>query len=370
MALFVYFGTILCVSLEIDNPFLNYSFLKKSKLFILLIPGMGSKITFVLNRNHYSYHFLKGGIFLNYILKSWLLVVILILSACGSTSEPQEKKKEGVLDISTTVYPLEDFTKKIGGEYVNVHSIYPAGADEHTFEPSQKDMMNMADGDIFFYIGMGLEGFVEKSKSILENQDVVVVPVSKDIKLPAESDEGKTEEHDHDHNPHIWLDPVYSKQIAQTIADTLSKEMPEHKKEFQSNLAQLTKELDSLDQDFAKMAEDAPKKTFFVSHAAYSYWADRYDLKQEAIAGLNTADEPSQQELKKIIEKGKKENVQYVLFEQNVSSRLTEVVQSELGAKALTLHNLSVLTEEDRKNNEDYFSLMERNIDTLRKALE
>jgi zinc transport system substrate-binding protein len=33
------------------------------------------------------------------------------------------------------------------------------------------------------------------------------------------------------------------------------------------------------------------------------------------------------------------------------------------------LHNLGVLTTDDLKNNENYFSLMEYNIETLQKAL-
>ena len=311
---------------------------------------------------------------MNYIRMSLLLLLILVLSACGADSGQDADKKNDTLEVYTTVYPLEDFTKKIGGDYVDVESIYPPGADEHTFEPSQKDMMKMADGDVFLYVGMGLEGFVEKSKSILENEDVVVVPTSKGIEVP--HDEKGAEEdshgdgHHHDVDPHIWLDPVYSKEMAKNIADTLSKEMPEHKDEFQANLEALTKDLDELDNEFRSMADNAPKKTFYVSHSAYSYWEERYGLHQEAIAGLNTADEPSQQELKKIIEQGKKDNVHYILFEQNVSSRLTEVVQNELGAKSLTLHNLSVLTAEDRKKDEDYFSLMKRNIHTMKQALQ
>ncbi|WP_230980961.1 metal ABC transporter substrate-binding protein [Rossellomorea arthrocnemi] len=309
---------------------------------------------------------------MNYIRLGSLLLLILVLSACGADSGQGDGKKKDILEIYTTVYPLEDFTKKIGGEYVNVESIYPPGADEHTFEPSQKDMMKMADGDIFLYVGMGLEGFVEDSKSLLENEDVVVVPASKGIEVhhKESADEHDHDGHNHDVDPHIWLDPVYSKAMATNIADTLSKELPEHKEEFQANLEALTRELDELDSEFKDMADHAPKKTFYVSHAAYSYWEERYGLHQEAIAGLNTADEPSQQELKKIIEKGKEDNVQYILFEQNVSSRLTEVVQNELGAKSLTLHNLSVLTDEDRKKDEDYFSLMKRNIDTLKQALQ
>jgi zinc transport system substrate-binding protein len=325
---------------------------------------------------------------LNYIRKSWLLLIVLFLSACGAASD-ENGEKDGKLDVYTTVYPIEDFTKKIGGEHVEVQSIYPPGADEHTFEPSQKDMIKMADGEIFFYVGMGLEGFVEKSKTILENEDVKVVPVSKDIEVEHEEaghdeeehagdDHGHTEdehaegdhEHHHDVDPHIWLNPEYSKHMAEVIAETLSKTMPEHKEEFQSNLKDLNVDLDALDADFKKMAETAPNKTFYVSHAAYSYWEERYGLHQEAIAGLNTSDEPSQQELKKIIDQAKKDDVQYILFEQNVSSRLTEVVQKELGAKSLHLHNLSVLTEEDRDENDDYFSLMRQNIETLKKALQ
>jgi zinc transport system substrate-binding protein len=324
---------------------------------------------------------------LNYIRKSWLLLIILFLSACGAASD-EKGAKDGKLDVYTTVYPIEDFTKKIGGEHVEVHSIYPPGADEHTFEPSQKDMIKMADGDVFFYVGMGLEGFVEKSKTILENEDVKVVPVSKGIDIEheengheeehAEDEHGHTEDkhaegdhgHEHDVDPHIWLNPEYSKHMAEVIAETLSKEMPEHKDEFQSNLKNLNGELDALDAEFEKMATTAPNKTFYVSHAAYSYWEERYGIHQEAIAGLNTSDEPSQQELKKIIDQAKKDDVQYILFEQNVSSRLTEVVQKELGAKSLHLHNLSVLTEKDRDENEDYFSLMRQNIETLKKALQ
>ncbi|NQD67988.1 zinc ABC transporter solute-binding protein [Bacillus haikouensis] len=320
--------------------------------------------------------------------KSWLLLIVLFLSACGAASD-ENGEKDGKLDVYTTVYPIKDFTKKIGGEHVEVQSIYPPGADEHTFEPSQKDMIKMADGEIFFYVGMGLEGFVEKSKTILENEDVKVVPVSKDIEVEHEEaghdeeehagdDHGHTEDehaegdhgHHHDVDPHIWLNPEYSKHMAEVIAETLSKTMPEHKEEFQSNLKDLNGDLDALDADFKKMAETAPNKTFYVSHAAYSYWEERYGLHQEAIAGLNTSDEPSQQELKKIIDQAKKDDVQYILFEQNVSSRLTEVVQKELGAKSLHLHNLSVLTEEDRDEDDDYFSLMRQNIETLKKALQ
>ena len=65
----------------------------------------------------------------------------------------------------------------------------------------------------------------------------------------------------------------------------------------------------------------------------------------------------------------KKEKIEYIFFEQNVSSNLTTIILNELGAETLTLHNLSVLTKEDIKNEEDYFTLMRQNIEALKQAL-
>ncbi|MBO1914732.1 zinc ABC transporter substrate-binding protein, partial [Microvirga sp. 3-52] len=86
-------------------------------------------------------------------------------------------------------------------------------------------------------------------------------------------------------------------------------------------------------------------------------------------AGLNSQSEPSQKQLASLVEDAKANNIKYILFEQNVSSKLTDVIRKEIGAESLMLHNLGVLTTEDIKNNEDYFSLMEYNIQTLKTAL-
>ena len=141
------------------------------------------------------------------------------------------------------------------------------------------------------------------------------------------------------------------------------------KDEFEKNFEQLKVELVELDSKFKEMASNVPSKTFFVSHASFGYLADSYGLEQVAIAGLNSQSEPSQKQLAQIVKEAKDHNIHYVLFEQNVSSKLTDVVRKEIGAESLMLHNLGVLTVDDVKNNEDYFTLMEQNIETLKKAL-
>ena len=319
------------------------------------------------------------------------LLTMLLLAACANkdTNKEQPTNDSGKLAVYTTVYPLQYFTERIGGEYVEVKSIYPPGADEHTFDPTQKDMMALADSDLFFYIGLGLEGFVENAEKTLKNEHVEMVATAEGISEEMlgeghdheddghdeEGHEHENESHDeagHDHgalDPHVWMSPKLSVELATSIKNSLIDKAPEMAAEFEKNFEQLNAELVELDGQFKEMASSVPSKTFFVSHAAFGYIADPYGLEQVAIAGLNSQSEPSQKQLATLVKQAQELDVHYILFEQNISSKPTEVIRKEIGAEALTLHNLGVLTVDDVKNNEDYFSLMERNIETLRIAL-
>lgn len=307
------------------------------------------------------------------IILSVFLPLSILLSAC--TNE-QTVKKKGQLQIYTTVYPLQYFSEQIGGKYVHVNTIYPPGSDEHTFEPSQKDMMNLADSDLFFYIGLGLEGFVEKAKETLKNQHVTMVPVAEKLQLPQDSSY-KKEDHDHDQdhdshgdiNPHVWLDPLYAKEMAGVIRDQLSKKMPKQKAYFNQNYQKLAVKLDELNRQFASTISKAKHKQIIVTHAAFGYWENRYGLEQISISGLSTTNEPTQKALEKIISLADREGLKYILFEQNVQSKLGKIVQQEIGARALPVHNLAVLTTDNLNHKETYFSLMNKNLKTLKTAL-
>ncbi|MGG0409305.1 metal ABC transporter solute-binding protein, Zn/Mn family [Peribacillus simplex] len=317
-------------------------------------------------------------------LLSLFLVTALFLSACGnSKGESSKEETKDALDIYTTVYPLQYFTEAIGGEYVNVETVYPPGTDEHSFEPSQKDIVKMAESDLFFYIGYNLEGFVTKAEPILSKEGVSTIAVGETVHLDEDEhaheeehpheDEHAHEEDGHDHggiNPHLWLDPIYSIDMAKTIKDELTKKMPEQEEYFNSQFNKLSEKLKALDEKFATTIESGRTNKIIVSHSAYGYWEERYGLEQIGVTGLTSSNEPSQKELGKIVTMAEEEDLNYVIFEQNISSKLTEIIQKEMGAKSLELHNLSVLTDKDIEAGEDYFSLMEKNIKTLQTALQ
>ncbi|WP_404456280.1 metal ABC transporter solute-binding protein, Zn/Mn family [Oceanobacillus kapialis] len=391
----------------------------------------------------------------NYIVLIGLLLSLLLITACNSESENTsadngEDTGENPLKIYTTLYPLEDFTKKIGGEFVDVESIMPLGADAHNFEPTSKQMVDIAEADAFIYNGMGMESYAESMSSALEGEDVTLVEATDGIESVEHSHDhshGEEGSHDHDHegeeassgeeahnhdhegeeassgeeahnhdhegeeassgeeahnhdhegeeassgeeahnhegeeeahahhhhggqDPHVWLDPVRAIALAENIKNQLVELKPEEEETFEANFETLKADLEELDSEFHNLVESKENPEMIVSHAAYGYWEETYGIKQIAIAGLSSSEEPSQKELTEVINVAEEKDLQYVIFEQNVTTKVAEVIRNEIGAEPLQLHNLSVLTEEDVENDEDYFSLMQKNIETLDTALQ
>src|SRR2546428_5850144 len=96
--------------------------------------------------------------------KALLFVCLLCLFASlmtGCGSNPKVNLVEGKVNVVTTFYTLYDFTRKIGGDYVNVINLVPAGVEPHDWSPKSRDLSNMSKADLFVYHGAGFEGWVQ-----------------------------------------------------------------------------------------------------------------------------------------------------------------------------------------------------------------
>ncbi|MEH7387747.1 zinc ABC transporter substrate-binding protein, partial [Bacillus sp. JJ1521] len=300
-----------------------------------------------------------------------LLVILTTTFLFGCASENKTISNEANnttttserLKIFTTVFPLQDFTEKIGGEHVEVLSVFPPGSDAHTFEPTQKKMVEIAEADALIYIGAGVEGFIDAANKTLQNEKVQLVKATESMELSNIQDEHEeahqseeeteTEHNDHhsdsnseeshshsvnveheeheeleehpesqsdtednhhhhgDVDPHVWLDPLKAVELAESILHTLEELKPEAKEDFEKNFDELVKNLQALDQDFESVINQSSKKEILVSHSAYGYWESRYGVKQISVSGLSPTNEPSQKDLKNIINTAKEHNIKF-----------------------------------------------------------
>jgi len=309
------------------------------------------------------------------------LLLTLIVVGCSTSEGNSSAQQDNKLNIYTSVYPIQYAIQKIGGETVSAETVYPPGVDAHTYEPTSKDMTAIADSDAFIFLGAGMEGFAETAADALSSQDVHLVELGSHDELFHSEDDDKHSHEDHnhdadaheghnhgDHDPHIWLDPLRMIDMAEIIKEELIRLNPEEEALYNNNFDSLKTELLELDKSYTELLKTKEDKHILVAHAAYGYWEERYGIEQIAINGLSSSSEPSQQELTEIIDQAQEYHLDYIILEQNSSNRVSQIIQEEIGAEALTIHNLSVLTEEDITNNEDYLSLMKYNLEILDKA--
>ncbi|MGW7915813.1 metal ABC transporter solute-binding protein, Zn/Mn family [Staphylococcus xylosus] len=315
-------------------------------------------------------------------------VVVVMLSACGNINKGENKdvSSKNKLKIYTTAFAFQSFTEQIGGKYVDVESIYPPGADMHTFEPTQKEMVNIAKGDLFIYSNQEMDPVAKKIAGSINNKDLklalaanfthddLVVNHGHEHEHEHEGHEHDHEEEGHDHeegseDPHIWLDPVLNKKMVKSIKDDLAKKDPQHKDYYENNYKQVVNDLDNINQRLTEVTEHPKRDTVVISHDSIGYLANRYGFKQEGVSGMNN-EEPSQRDLMNIVNNIKQTKQPYVLYEQNISSKVTDVIQKESNSTPLSFHNMATLSkEESKEGNITYQSLMKRNIKSLDKAL-
>ena len=213
-------------------------------------------------------------------LAGMCLLVTAVLSGCsvaGTNQEAAPDRKDGKVKVAATLFPYYDFARQVGGDYVDVSLIVPAGMDTHSFEPTASDLIRMGNADLLLYNGGENEQWVGQVIEAATDQKLLADEMVQHVKLLTEEhvegmQEEKGEAHDHDEDEehthdeaadlqdthenegeideHIWTSPVNAQKLVKQVADDLGKVDPEHQKEYDKNADAYIKKLQKLDQKF------------------------------------------------------------------------------------------------------------------------
>ncbi|RNB91762.1 zinc ABC transporter substrate-binding protein [Brevibacillus fluminis] len=297
--------------------------------------------------------------------------------ATAGVAVATENKGDHKLKIVTTFYPMYDFTKNVAGDLADVSVLIPTGVEPHDWEPTAKDIQQLADADLFVYNGL-VEGWVSDTIKSVNSKTLQVVEASKGMNLMEgipEEEEGEHADGEHDHahesnlDPHVWLDPVLAQQEVKAIEETLMKADPAHADTYKKNAAAYLEKLQALDKSYRDTISTTKRKDFMTQHAAFGYLARQYGLTQIPISGLSPDVEPSPAKLVEIVKFAKEQKVKTIFFEELISPKIAETVAKEIGAKSNVLSPIEGLADEDKANGLDYIGVMEKNLKALEAAL-
>lgn len=302
-----------------------------------------------------------------------LLLSMLVLSGCGNSAVNSQNQSLGSnsssvkkLSVYTSFYPMYDFTKKIGGDKINLTNLIPAGTEPHDWEPSPSDMANIEKADVLIYNGAGMETWIDKVLSSINNKKLITVEAAKGLNLRDNPDKSENLAYD----PHVWLDPMLAKQEMTAIKNALVSADPANKDYYEKNYTNNAAQLDQLNQEYKTDAAQFRKKDIVVAHQAFGYLCSAYGLNQVAIEGLAADSEPSPARMAEIVKFVREKQLKYIFFEELVSPKVAQTIAQETGATTAVLNPLEGLTESDQKAGKEYFSIMSDNLEILKKALQ
>ena len=88
-----------------------------------------------------------------------IIALAIAISSCGDGSEARDDGDK--VRVVTSLEIFADMVRNVGGERVEVEALLPLGADPHTFELPPSAVQDIAEGDIVFINGLGLEENIE-----------------------------------------------------------------------------------------------------------------------------------------------------------------------------------------------------------------
>ncbi len=274
--------------------------------------------------------------------------VTVSLHADAVTSEP--------LRVAVSVPPQAYFVERLGGQRVKVEVLVPPGTGYDTYEPSPRQMVELARARL--YVLVGHPGFLFEAKHVApflaRHPEIAVVDMSRGMDLIATGEaEGRPPEpgepgwdaggeHGHAHaagDPHVWVAPATVRVAARNIAAALSAIDPAGRSLYAANLAAFLAEIDRLDSDLRRLLSGIPSRSFLVYHPSWGYFARQYGLTQVAIEAGGR--EPSAGRLIALIEQARSQDVKVVFVQRGFSSKSAEVVAEELGGRVVAVDPLA-----------------------------
>ena len=249
-----------------------------------------------------------------------VLALVALLAGCGSSSNSATK-----LAVVASTTQIGDWTRAIGGPYVDVHQILQPNTDPHEYEPRPDDVKAVADAKLVFESGKGLDGWMQKVVSQSGAHPRVVVL-------------GDELSFDRPGDPHWWHDPRNTERAAGAIERSLAKADPGHADAFDRRTASYVSRLEELDGRIARCLARIPRaqRKLVTDHDAFGYLAHRYGLRVvgAVIPSQTTQAEPSAGDTARLIASIRREHVRAVFPEASVNRSLAKAIARETGARS------------------------------------
>ena len=283
-------------------------------------------------------------------ISSILILLCLVMSLAGCI------KRDSMEDITiyTTNYPTEYITKRLYGEYSTIKSIYPDGININNYKLTDKQIQDYSNSDLFIFNGLSNEkNYIDKMRK--DNKDLKII----DTTLSMEYTNGPEE---------LWLDPSNFLMMAQNIKTGFGEYIDSYylNNKIEENYEELKIEASNLDAKIKEVISNGNSKTIVASSNLFKY-LEKYGLTVYSLDEDNSDVNAVFRNVKGMINNGEIKYI-YIIANEEVNDTVQKLID-DTGVQTQDWNTLSNLTEVQRTENEDYFTIMNSNLELLKNEL-
>lgn len=311
---------------------------------------------------------------------NWLaacLAVVTIAFGTGCTTSTGEAPEAQTIKVFAIESFLADIAQRVAGDAFIVQPLIPQGLDPHAYEPTPKDLAEIAGSDILIFNGAGLESWLRPTLENVGGQQLVIeasegVPSRNFKPAVAVLNSQDHAENAQEIDPHFWLDPNLVMRYVANIRDGFSSADPGRKSEYDRNAEEYIDQLRQLDGWIRQQVEIIPveNRVLVTNHESFGYFADRYGFHVigTIIPSVSTGVSPSAQHMAQLIDMIKQSGAKAIFLETGTNPDLAEQIASETGVKVvygLSSHSLASSSGELAT----YIGLIKNNVRLIVEAL-
>lgn len=278
-----------------------------------------------------------------------LLLMVIPFLITGCTNDSMDN-----IEIVVTNYPNEYIVKNLYGEHSTITSIYPDGVDTSNYKISNNQKKKYSKKDLFVY-----NGLIEKERNLA----LELLAINPDLRIIDTAYVLET-----DYSPEeLWLNPSSLLMMSQNVRLSLNEYAMSNvlKNEVDNNYEQLKIKLSEIDAEYRLAIESTNNKTIVVADSALKY------LEKFGLTVICIDSESSQKTLADVENLIENKAISYIYTFKNkkVDNNVKNILETHTDITAIELHKLDNITDTERSEKEDYISIMNDNLELIKKEL-
>ena len=291
------------------------------------------------------------------LISIFLALVLLAFSSVRAPAQPR-------LKVVTTILPLTDLARAVGGQRAEVRQLIPPSAEIHHFQLRPSDLKLLAGADLLLAVGGGLEPWLDRLEAALTRgkkaRSLKFLDYLRSEGFPAVRQD----------DPHVWLDFEADRYLVSALVKEMSELDPEGAALYAERGQLLQSELKALDERYRReLSPCRHQEIILAGHQAFAYLAARYGLTLISLTGPQPEAQPGTRRLQEIINLIKEKRVEAVFYESSHPPAYARTLARETGAELYSLSAGVNLTAAQVRAGKSFLDLMNDNLLVRKKAL-